>query len=143
MADIFHDFPIKATVDRVFQAVSTPQGLDCWWTKRCSGKPEPGSVYELGFGPSYEWRAVVSRVVPGTEFELQITQSDADWTGTRVGWRMEPRKGVTWVRFSHTGWPAENEHYRISCNCWALYLRILRRNLEHGEFIPYEQRLGA
>ena len=37
--DILHDFPIKAPLDRVFQAVSTPEGLDRWWTKRSEGKP--------------------------------------------------------------------------------------------------------
>ena len=27
MADIFHDFPIQVSADRVFQAISTPKGL--------------------------------------------------------------------------------------------------------------------
>lgn len=36
------------------------------------------------------------------------------------------------------GGPRQN---RISCNCWALYLRILRRWLEHGEAVPYDKRL--
>jgi len=110
MPDIFHDFPIRAAGGRVFEAVSTPQGLDRWWTKQCSGQPSQGAEYELGFGPGYAWRAVVTRCVPDAEFELQITQADADWTGTRVGWRTEQRKGATWVEFSHTGWPNANEH---------------------------------
>ena len=61
----------------------------------------------------------------------------------RVGLRLEPRADVTWVRFSHTGWPVQNEHYRVSCTCWAMYLRILRRSLEHGESVPYEDRLDV
>jgi len=47
------------------------------------------------------------------------------------------------VRFCHRGWPAENEHYRVSCHCWALYLRLLRRQVEYAESVPYEQRLDA
>jgi hypothetical protein len=39
MPDILHDLPIKAARERVFQAVSTCEGLDCWWTKRSSGNP--------------------------------------------------------------------------------------------------------
>jgi hypothetical protein len=27
--------------------------------------------------------------------------------------------------------------------CWAIYLRVLRRWLEHGERVPYEQRLDV
>jgi uncharacterized protein YndB with AHSA1/START domain len=40
MADIFHDFPINVPVDRVFSAVTTPEGLDTWWTQRSAGRPE-------------------------------------------------------------------------------------------------------
>lgn len=143
MADIFHDFPVRAPLDRVFRAVSTSEGLDTWWTKRSAGRPEPGAEYELSFGPEYDWRAKVSRCVPDSEFEVEMVHADSDWIGTRVGLRLEPRDGVTWVRFYHTGWPSPNEHYRISCNCWAMYLRVLRRSLEHGESVPYEDRLDV
>lgn len=143
MADIFHDFPIKAPLDRVFHAVSRPEGLDTWWTKRSAGTPREGAEYELGFGPEYDWRAKVTRYAPESEFEIEMVRADGDWLGTRVGFRLEPRDGLTWVRFHHTGWPSVNEHYRISCNCWAMYLRILRRSLEYGESVPYEARLDV
>lgn len=143
MADILHDFPIKASKERVFRAVSTPQGLDTWWTKRSGGEPHEGAEYQLWFGPEHDWRAKVTRYQQDVEFELEMVQADGDWVGTRVGLRLEPRAGGTWVQFYHTGWPGPNEHYRISCNCWALYLRVLRRALEHGESIPYEERLDA
>jgi uncharacterized protein YndB with AHSA1/START domain len=143
MADIVHDFPIKAPVDRVFRAVSTPDGLDTWWTKRSAGSPQEGAEYELWFGPEYDWRAKVTRCVPDSEFEVEMTRADSDWSGTRVGLRLEPRGAGTWVQFYHSGWPSPNAHYRISCNCWAMYLRILRRSLEHGESVPYENRLDA
>jgi len=141
MADIFHDFPIQAPLELVFRAVSTPEGLDTWWTRRSAGSPHEGAEYELGFGPDYEWRARVSRLVPESEIELEMVRADGDWLGTRVGLRLEPGDGVTWVRFHHTGWPSVNEHYRITCHCWAMYLRVLRRSLEHGEAVPYEDRL--
>lgn len=143
MADILHDVPFKVPRRRVFEAVSTPVGLDHWWTKRAAGEPEEGAEYQLWFGPEYDWRARVTRCEPESEFELEMTHSDSDWLGTRVGFRLEAKDGVTWVRFRHTGWREPNEHYRISSNCWAMYLRILRRNLEHGESVPYESRLDA
>jgi uncharacterized protein YndB with AHSA1/START domain len=143
MADIFLDFPIKASQDRVFQAVSTPDGLDRWWTKQSAGVAAEGAEFELGFGPEYDWRAKVTRCVADSEFELQMTRADADWIGTRVGFRLDSRAGLTQVRFYHTGWPSQNEHWRISCFCWPMYLRVLRRHLEHGEFVLYEDRLDV
>ena len=143
MSDILQDFPIKVLREQVYQAVSTPAGLDCWWTKKSAGSPIVGAEYELWFGPKYDWRAKVTRSVANREFELQIVRADDDWLETRMGFRLDGKGGKTWVRFYHTGWPSPNEHYRISCHCWALYLRVLRRNLEHGEFVPYEDRLDV
>jgi uncharacterized protein YndB with AHSA1/START domain len=143
MADIFQDFPIQAACDRVFDAVSTPGGLDTWWTTRAAGSPRAGAEYELWFGPEYAWRATVTRCLPDSDFELQRVRADNDSMGTRVGFRLERRGDVTWVQFHHTGWPSANEHHRISCHCWAMYLRLLRQWLERGEFVPYENRLDV
>ena len=143
MADIQHDFLIKAPLERVYQAISTPQGLDAWWTQRSAGDPKEGADFHLWFGPAHDWRATVTRCVPPHEFELRITAADADWLGTRVGFHLDGQGGQTQVRFHHAGWPSANEHCRISSYCWAMYLRVLRRFLEHGEVVPYEARLEA
>ena len=143
MADIFHDLRIAAPPSDVFRAVSTPGGLDAWWTKSSRGQPAEGQEYELWFGPDYDWRAQVTRCVPDSEFELEITRADQDWTGTRVGFHLSGQDEVTLVRFHHTGWPTPNEHWRVSSYCWAMYLRVLRVHLERGDVVPYERRLEA
>jgi hypothetical protein len=58
-----------------------------------------------------------------------------------VGFLLQEKDGLTQVSFHHTGWPENNEHYRISCYCWAMYLRLLKRYVEYGEVVPYEDRL--
>jgi uncharacterized protein YndB with AHSA1/START domain len=141
--DIVHEFPIVAPIEKVFEAISTPTGLDAWWTKRCSGEALEGATWELGFGPGYDWRAVVTVSRPREEIEWRMTDADDDWVGTRVGIRLAPGDGVTKVQFRHVGWPNDNEHYRVSCYCWAMYLRLLKRFVEHGETVPYDERLDA
>ena len=143
MPDILHEFPINAPVARVFDAVSTPQGLDRWWTKRSAGAAGIGNTWELYFGPEYDWRAIVTRSAPPMEFELELVVAMDDWTGTRVGFTLVPHGDATQVRFRHLGWGEASEHYRISTYCWAMYLRILKRHLEHGEIVRYEDRLDA
>lgn len=143
MPDILQDFPIRVAPARVFDAVSQPHHLDQWWTIRSTGEPAVGTSYELDFGPGYLWRAVVTRSVPGEAFELRLRHADGDWTGSLVGFDLSPSASGTRVRFSHRGWPEANEHYRTSCHCWALYLRVLRRYLEFGETVPYDQRLDV
>jgi uncharacterized protein YndB with AHSA1/START domain len=141
MPDILQDLPIDAPPTRVFAGVSDPGLLDQWWTKQARGRAAVGSIYELDFGPGYQWRAEVTRAEPGVGFELRMLESDADWSGTHIGFELSPTATGTLLRFSHRNWPTANEHFRTSCHCWALYLRVLRRHLEHGELVPYEQRL--
>lgn len=144
MADIVQEFTIKAPPESVFRMFSVPEDLDRWWTKSSSGSPELGAEYKLSFGPGYDWKARVTRSEPHSAFELQVHDSHPDWDGTRVGCEVEADgAGGSRLRFYHTGWPTDNEHWRVSCYCWAMYLRILRRYLEHGEVVPYEKRLDV
>lgn len=143
MPDILQDFPIKAGAGEVFRAISTAEGLNHWWTENCSGDATVGAGFDLGFGPDYQWTATVSQCTTGALFELTFTQADADWAGTKVGFDLSPISVGTRVRFYHQGWPKENDHYRVSCHCWALYLRLLRRFVESGETVPYADRLDA
>jgi uncharacterized protein YndB with AHSA1/START domain len=144
LPDILQALPIGAPIERVYDAITTPAGLDEWWTLRSSGEPREGAEYTLYFGPEYDWRARVTRATASSEFELEFTRADDDWRGTRLGFRLQPRDaGGTWLEFRHTGWPEANDHYRISSHCWAMYLRILRRFLEHGERVAYDRRLDV
>lgn len=144
MSDIVHDFPINATPAAVFAAISTPRGLDHWWTLRSSGRASLGATYELDFGPEYHWEARVSECREDEVIEWQMTVAMPDWVGTSVRFDLrESVGGATQVRFAHRGWAEESEHYRISSFCWAMYLRILRRYLEYGEIVPYAQRLDV
>ncbi|HSR51053.1 MAG TPA: SRPBCC domain-containing protein [Acidobacteriota bacterium] len=144
MPDIYHDFLIQAPPSKVFQSISTPAGLDRWWTQDSQGSPEKGSEYKLDFGPEYRWRAEVSQCVADKRFELHLTDAHKDWQGTRVGFELEAQgDGATQVRFHHLGWPEANDHYRRSCYCWAMYLRLLKGWIESGEAVPYAERLNA
>jgi hypothetical protein len=94
-------------------------------------------------GPSINGRPRVTACTSDRAFELEFTRSDDDWNGTRVGFQLEDRNDRTWLTFHHIGWPSLNEHFRVSCTCWASYLRVLRRSLEYGEQVPYEDRLDV
>lgn len=143
MPDIIHEFWVASPASEVFAAVATPDGLAHWWTRSSTGRVETGAEYLLDFGASHRWAGVLTQCVPEARFELRITQADADWTGTLVGFALKPEGARTRVTFHHTGWPTANEHWRVSSYCWAMYLRIMRRYVEHGEVVPYGKRLEA
>ena len=140
MPDILHRITIRAPTARVFEAVTTPAGLDAWWTLESRGEPVADSEYELNFGPGFHWRARVTRVQTNEGFELELTEAQPDWLGTLVGFELNGDGETTHLFFSHSGWTEASEHFAISNTCWAMYLRLLRRHLEHGEQVPYAER---
>jgi uncharacterized protein YndB with AHSA1/START domain len=143
MPDILHRLPVGGSIERVFEMFATPAGLDAWWTNSSTGVPEPGAIYELDFGPGYRWKVMVAACDAPRWIEWEVVEADGDWTGTRVGARLTERDGRTIVDFYHAGWRHANEHYRTTSCCWAQYLRILRRYVEHGELVPYDIRLDV
>jgi len=142
---ILHDFAIAAPAARIFDAISLPAGLDQWWTERCTSvSRDVGAEYQLHCGAGHDWRAVVTACEPPRIFEIEITQADDQWRGTRIAFELASgHSGRTSVRFVHAGWAAQSDNFRGSTYCWAMYLRILRRHLEHGETVPYNKRLDA
>lgn len=143
MPDICHRLPINAPVDRVFAMFASPEGLNEWWTLESAGTPAASETYRFGFGPDYDWRGIVAACDDGRWIEWEMTEADGDWTGTRVGVRLTADGPRTWVDFYHSGWRHANEHFRTSNCCWASYLRVLRRFVEHGERVPYADRLDV
>jgi uncharacterized protein YndB with AHSA1/START domain len=143
VADIFHTLPIRASAAAVFEAMTSSAGLAQWWARSATGEPCVGAEYRLDFGPEYQWTARVASCEPGVALEWEMLDVMDDWKGSRVGFVLRRDGERTWLDFHHVGWADSTEHFRISSCCWAAYLRILRRYLEHGETVPYEIRLDV
>lgn len=143
MPDILHDLPIHGSLDAVFQGVSTPIGLDRWWTQTSTGETTIDALLTLNFGPGYEWHARVTACEPNTLFEIVLIQAMPDWVHTRVRFELAQRGDSIRLRFAHLGWAEDSDHFRTSSYCWAMYLRLLRRYIEFGEVVAYEDRLNV
>jgi uncharacterized protein YndB with AHSA1/START domain len=143
MARINHIFTIKAPLTDVFKGISAPGKLNMWWTKKSTGEPIVGAVYVLHFGENCVWEAIVTKSKPNKEFEWQMTKADDDWIDTKIGFILSEKNNTTTVSFYHKGWRKKNDHFKISSYCWAMYLRLLKRYIEHGERVAYEKRLSV
>ena len=141
--DIVHYFLVNSSIESVYKAISTSSGIAKWWAREAEGHSELGALLDLDFGPGYQWQAQVTQMVPPTEFELVLVKADPDWVDSTVGFQLTAIQKATDVRFFHRGWKEANEHYYISCYCWAMYLRIMKRYVEHGEEVAYEERLNV
>ncbi|MEZ6096794.1 MAG: SRPBCC domain-containing protein [Pirellulaceae bacterium] len=140
MPNIRHQLEIQAPLSHVFDLLTLPDGLNNWWTLECTGTPELGAEYRLYFGPEYDWRAVVSHVLPGEAITWSIVDAMDDWLPTQFGFELEQTaKGCT-LRFFHLNWQEESDHFAITTYCWAQLLRGLKDLAETGTIVPFECR---
>jgi len=141
MPTIYHDFTIRVSKEKVFETISLPDGLNNWWTLRCSGKPALHEAYNFYFGGEYNWFAEVSNCVPNDEIEFKMTQAMPEWMPTRFGFKLsEVKPNVTYVQFYHENWSEISQEFRIASYCWANLLRQMKQYLEEGIITPFEQR---
>jgi hypothetical protein len=108
----------------------TPRGLDEWWTKSSAGEPRSGAVYDLRFGPGFDW-ARVSEVEPNETVEFQMIEANSHWGHARAV-RSRGRQRHHASALSPSGVAGEQRVVpRLPLLLCAAHLRVLRRNLEH------------
>lgn len=140
MPDILHRFFVKATTQKIFEAFTSSNGLNSWWTKESSGEPILNETYRFYFTKEYDWRAKVTHVVPDKELTWQMTEAMHDWMPTQVGFKLTEENQGTAIYFFHTNWQQANEHFAISNFCWGQLLKGLKEYCETGVIVPFEKR---
>ena len=137
---IYHNLLIKAGIEEIFAAITTPKHLNNWWPLKSSGKPELNTEYNFNFTDAYNWYGVVSRVEINKSFFIKMTDSDADWNPTTFGFELEESEAGVSLKFSHEGWPECNTEFKQSSFCWAILLNGLKNYVEKGIIVPFEER---
>jgi len=113
---LLHRIEIAAPPERVWDALTTRDGIAGWWTTDCDVPKGAGSVAVFGF---YE-RATVFRMridesVRPKRLAWACVGDFYEWIGTRVEWDLVPTDGGTDVRLAHLGWRSAGGWF-ASCN---------------------------
>ena len=140
MPDLVHQFHVAASAEVLFAAISTPEGLNSWWTLESSGQPQIGTQYRFYFGPKYDWLATVVAAEADRSITWQMLRAMDDWIPTCLEFRLSPDNGGCKVHFAHRGWQAESEHFAISNFCWGQLLKGLKDYVEHSIVVQFDRR---
>ena len=136
MADILHRIGAEnSSPQRVYDALSTLDGLSGWWTEKTTGDTDPGGVIEFRFGPGGIDMKVVE-LDPGRLVRWEVVGGPEEWIGTEV--RFDIRQDGDWtiVLFRHEGWREPVEFMSHCSTKWATYLVSLKQLLETGTGAP-------
>lgn len=136
MVDILHRIAVEKTPpQRVYDALTTIDGLAGWWTETTTGDAGDGGTIAFRFPPGgFDMRVLSS--TPGKQVTWEVLDGPAEWVGTRVEWQLRSDGDWTIVLFKHAGWAEPVEFMHHCSTKWATYLMSLKSLLETGIGAP-------
>ncbi len=137
MAEIHHRIGIKASAERIYQALTTNEGLASWWTNDVTGAGGIGSIIQFRFnggGPDFK----VTELVENKAVHWQHSGSMPEaWMGTKITFQLEAEEDQVFVRFKHINWQEASDFMAHCSTKWAVFLLSLKEALENGQGKPF------
>jgi uncharacterized protein YndB with AHSA1/START domain len=129
---IKHLFHINAPRKKVFDALTTIDGLSGWWTTQTAGASGIGDSIQFRFGEHGGPDMQVKAITPGESVTWECTSSPHGWVGHTLTFNLDENEGKTRVRFSHDGWNVQDDSYAATNFSWARYMESLRQFCQTG-----------
>ena len=140
MPEIKHLLKINVPPDRVYQALSTSDGIREWWTRDADLDNTIGGCGEFRFrypGGKHVTEVKVTELTPPVRVSWQIVSSFRPaWIGTTVTFVMRPDDNGTSLLFSHGPWTDADDEYALCTTGWGYYLVSLQQYLQTGKGAP-------
>ena len=139
MSDILHRVGIKSSTHDAYQALSTRQGLDGWWTTDTRGRFDVGGVIEFHFGTRGRIDMKVLELDPDRRVVWQVVGGPEDWIGSTISFDLKQEDEQTTLLFKHQGWKEQSEFMHHCSTKWASFLLSLKAFVETGEGSPFPE----
>ncbi len=143
MVDIRHRVVVSAPLERVYEAVATPEGISDWWTRDgVRGESSEGSRLQFFFGqPEPAAVMEITRLDPDGHVSWNCVEGPDEWVGTKLAFDLTPKDDETVVLFTHADW-REPVEFMAHCSArWAYFLLSLKSHLETGKGTPFPEDL--
>ena len=137
MVDILHKVGIKSSsVNDVYKALNTCEGLSAWWTNNTQGESKVGGVLQFRFdGGGFDTK--VLELHPAKSVLWQVVDGPEDWIGTKINYELKQGGDYVIVLFKHLGWKEPVEFMYHCSTKWAVFLLSLKSLLETGKGAPW------
>jgi uncharacterized protein YndB with AHSA1/START domain len=136
MVDILHKVGIKSSsLDGVYRALTTLDGLSGWWTNDTKGETKVGGIIEFRFGPGGIDMKVIE-LQPNKRVLWEVVAGPEEWIGTTVSFDLRQEADWTIILFKHEGWKEPVEFMHHCTTKWGVFLLSLKSLLETGKGSP-------
>jgi uncharacterized protein YndB with AHSA1/START domain len=140
MPDILHRVGIKTTPEKVFEALSTVEGLSHWWIRDTAGDAKQGGVILFGFSDMKVTELTRNKLV-----KWKCVRGPKEWVDTDLTFQLVPKDDQIFVLFTHANWKEPVEFMHHCSTKWATFLLSLKDWLERAEGrpAPYDVKIHA
>lgn len=140
MVDILHRVGIKSSVDQVYKALATREGLAGWWTTDTQGESKIGGTLRFRFSAGGRdiggFEMKVLELQPSTRVLWQVLDGPAEWIGTKISFELKQEGDYSIVMFKHQGWKEPGEMMHHCSTKWAIFLMSMKSLVETGKGAP-------
>lgn len=141
MPHIRHLITIEASPGKVYDAVTTRDGLAAWWTTEVDVKTGEEDKLRLYFGPDYYKELHRVEVLANRRARYKILAGNPQWLKTELVFDIRPEGHSTRLFFEHNGWKDYTDMYSQCSYDWSLFLRSLKSFAETGTGKPFPDHL--
>jgi uncharacterized protein YndB with AHSA1/START domain len=141
MPDITHLVKIQTSPERVYEALTTAEGIRNWWTRDAALDSNAGGTGEFGF---FERRVVTEVKIDELKRPVlvgwsTISSSLSGWGGTTITFDLRAEGNDAVLAFAHRGFKQADESYARTTTGWGYYLASLQQYLETGKGAPHPE----
>ena len=162
MPNIQHTILIAAKAEKVYDAITSQEGLSAWWTPGATAKAEINSLARFPFGDGYFKEMKIVTLIPGLLVKWNCIKGDKEWIDTSLSFRLEAgndktllsthpevkgqidqlgeSENITLLIFQHENWKDYTPMF-AECNyTWSRFLWSLKLLCETGKGLPWPEQ---
>ena len=136
MVDILHKVGIEgSSVDAVYAALTTVDGLSGWWADNTQGDSRIGGVLQFRFDAG----GIDTKVLelhPTEQVQWEVVDGPEEWIGTTITFDLKQDGDYVSLLFKHQGWREPVEFMHHCSTKWAIFLMSLKSLVETGKGAP-------
>ncbi len=139
MADIHLQVTTTADDKTAYAALTSPEGITGWWSRRADVPTAVGEVIRMTFPEApMTWDLRIDELDEPHRVRWHCVGGPPQWIGTDVAWEVAPADGGgTVIRLDHTGFAEVDDMFRNVTYGWGQMLRHLQAYADTGRPAPY------
>ena len=158
MPNIHHELLITASAEKVYNAITTQEGLAAWWTPRAKAKPELNSIARFPFGSEYFKEMEITELKPFKLVKWKCIKGAEEWKGTTLSFELQHGNKATLLNahpelkdviqqvsndkatlliFHHDNWKDYTPMFAECSYTWGQFLKSLKLLCETGKGTPW------